>query len=220
MSDETTGAVSAPTPPGESGDTTTEADAGAVSEPAIPKSQVEKLIASRVAKMRGEVERLKRELDAARTAKVEAEPDVGDANAWRQRMQQMRAEAEVERHELLAQLEAARKAHDRTRIEHAVLAEAAKRGDVRDVPLVLKLIADDLEVADDGTVRAKDSVDGLPEYLDGWLKTHTVFLSPPPRGDGLRVGGSAAAPTRSVADAGELETYRMAAQRLMGRAAK
>lgn len=220
MSDETTGAVSAPTPPGESGDTTTEADAGAVSEPAIPKSQVEKLIASRVAKMRGEVERLKRELDAARTAKVEAEPDVGDANAWRQRMQQMRAEAEVERHELLAQLEAARKAHDRTRIEHAVLAEAAKRGDVRDVPLVLKLIADDLEVADDGTVRAKDSVDGLPEYLDGWLKTHTVFLSPPPRGDGLRVGGSAAAPTRSVADASELETYRMAAQRLMGRAAK
>lgn len=220
MSDETTGAVSAPTPPGESGDTTTEADAGAVSEPAIPKSQVEKLIASRVAKMRGEVERLRKELEQARATRAEAEPEAGDSATWRKRLQQLRAEAEVERQELLAKIEEARRAHDRTRIEHAVLAEAAKRGDVRDVPLVLKLIADDLEVADDGTVRAKDSVDGLPEYLDGWLKTHTVFLSPPPRGDGLRVGGSAAAPTRSVADAGELETYRMAAQRLMGRAAK
>lgn len=219
MSETTTGAEGTPTPQGDGGGPVAEA-ADAVSEPTLPKSQVERLISQRVTKMRAEVERLKRELDAARTAKVEAEPDVGDANAWRQRMQQMRAEAEVERHELLAQLEAARKAHDRTRIEHAVLAEAARRGDVRDVPLVLKLIADDLEVAEDGTVRARDSVDGLTEYLDGWLKRHQVFLSPPPRGDGLRVGGTATPPSRSVADASEMEAYRMAAEALTRRPAR
>ena len=194
----------------------------AAAEEMLPKSQVEKLIAARVSKLRGENERLRKELEAAakrgHTGDEDEEPPTGASpdERWRKRLERLRAEAEVERQELLAKLEAETRAHQRTRIEHAVLAECARRGNVRDVPLVVKLVLDDLEIGDDGTIRAKDGVSDLPKYLDGWLKEHEVFVAAPPRGDGLRVGGRPGAAARSVADMPEMEAYGAAAKRLVG----
>jgi len=232
----------APAPQGTSGDAANAPDA-AGDAPEAPKTfsqqQVEAMIASRIrnvkkteADLRAQLADMGRKLSASTdTDDVDEDADpapkpaasgaaasvADDGTRWRKRIERIRADHDAERKALQVQIEAAEKAHNRTRVEHALMEELSKRGNVRGIPRVLKLTVDDFDVVDGQIVPKGEDATTVSEFFDKWLQTATEYVVGPVSGGGEHSGRlPGPKPAKRVAEMTDAELSKAAVLELFG----
>ena len=229
----------APIPTGQSGEAEGAADA-AGAKPEVKmfnQQQVEAIVASRLrnskrseADLKAKLADLERKVSefattadddddeppalTPTTTATTAKPEKDDR--WKRRAEKLRTDFETERKDMLAKLEAADKAHNETRIEHSLMAELSKRGNVRDVQSVMKLTGSEFDVVDGQVVPKGEDATTVSEFYDKWLVSHQVFVTAPPAGGGERPGRLATPGKKRVADMSEAEAHHHAVGKLFG----
>jgi hypothetical protein len=235
----------APNATGQSADGAGAADA-ASGEPepikTFTQQQVEAIVAQRVRKLKQAESELRAQL-AERDRKlssataddddVDADPEppkpaagaapapADDGKKWRSKIQRIRDEHDAERKALQAQIEEAKEAHNRTLIEHTLMAELSKRGNVADIGDVMELTAKKFDFVDGQVVPKDDDATTVSEFFDKWLGAHKRFVIGPVAGDGAHTGRLPGnKPAKKPHEMAPFELQRAAAQELLGHLTK